>query len=340
MTQKYKFPTTQPTSSPSSDQQKISDNDESLITNNSGPTPPTVTVAGMHWFDTTNYILYVRDSSNSRWGVCSNLYNGTIQTNGSFTVDATYNKSLVLVQSTPTITLPSASDFIDFNVEFFIFDNSAVTIIPDPADNGIYRDGAILSSITIPANNSNTYLKIGRWAGDPRWFLAGNPKGVDSDLSTLTNVGKKAILDLIHPIGSIYTTFTNTAPPLNGILGVSWAALAEGYAVMTGNTSNTGSAGGGNRLDTGVTTGHSLTQAELPAASVSVAGSVTGTVAISQRTLSQGDLLQPADYMVSGGATAISGTFSGSGTVNGSNAAHTHPLNVFNYKLLMYRRIS
>lgn len=344
MSQNYTSPTTQPTSSPSADEPNIRGNDDALLTNFSGATTPTLTVAGMHWFDTTNNLLYVRDSTNSKWGVCSNLNNGIIVTNGSFTVDATYNKSLILVQNTPTITLPSASNFIDFNVEFFIFDNSSVTIVPDPADNGMYRDAAVVPSVTIPTNNANTYLKIGRWTGDPRWFLSGNLKGVDSDLSTLTNVGKKAILDLIHPIGSIYTTFTNTTPPLNGVLGVSWSALAEGYAVMTGNTSNTGGAGGGNRLDTGATTGHSITQAELPTASVSVSGTSSGSVPFGNDKNKE-----PAQELVSGqgtaiattgGATAVPGTFSGSGTINGSNAAHTHPLNVFNYKLLMYRRVS
>lgn len=340
MSQNYVSPTTQPTSSPSADEPNIRQNDDALLTNFSGATPPTLTVAGMHWFDTANKILYVRNADNNNWGLCSNPETSKA-ISGSVSLDSSYHSMTCLTQSNAVITLPSTGSQVpNYEVEFYVLDDFPV-VFQGSGGETFYRDNALVSSVTIPSGNANTLLKLSRYDGNNKWCLSGNLKGVDSDLSTLTNVGKKAILDLIHPIGSIYTTFTNTTPPLNGILGVSWSALAEGYAVMTANTSNTGNASGANRLDTGVTTGHSLTQAELPAASVSVAGSVSGSVAIYARSyLVPTSGVFNENYMISGNSTAISGTFTGSGTVNGSNVAHTHPLNAFNYKLLMYRRIS
>lgn len=351
MSQNYVSPTTQPTSSPSADEPNIRQNDDALLTNFSGATPPTLTVAGMHWFDTTNKILYIRNADNNDWVMVTNTLQGIgNDVSGSTTIALADNGKVVLANSPlapETLFLPDFNQVSpDFRVYIFIYENGQPLTIQAQSGQSFLRDGTLKSSISIQ-NNENTLLQLSVYSNQ-NFMLSGNLKGVDSDLSTLTNAGKKAILDLIHPIGSIYTTFTNTTPPLNGVLGVSWGALAEGYAVMTGNTSNTGSAGGGNRLDTGATTGHSLSQAELPSyflsgGSLSVNGNV-GLKTPNLRPIGSSTLVFSQQFNdIVTGITDVA--FSGTGSVSslssgGSNVAHTHPLNALNYKLLMYRRIS
>lgn len=349
MSQDYEKPTTSATSSPSSDQPKIANNTNALLTNFSGSSSPTSPVAGQHWFDTTTKILYVRNASNDGWGRCSNPEN-TKAINGAVSIDASYDGMTCLAQNTSVITLPnSASVNPDFYLEIFVYDNTTLTIQGNGGET-FYRDGALLSSTVIPTDSANTFLKIAKWGPDGKFFIAGNLKGVDSDLSTLTNVGKKQILDLFYPVGSTYMTYSNTAPPLQGILGVSWSALSEGCALETGNTSNTGTFSGVHRLDTGTTTGHSLSQAELPAASITISGSAILTPVVEQDIVNLGNDAtgffqqffqhQDSPTTISYKTVSQNLALSASGTINGSNVAHTHPLNVRNYKILTYVRDS
>jgi hypothetical protein len=356
MSQNYVSPTTQGTSTPSADEPNIASNDDALLTNFSGATAPSSPVAGQHWFSTTNKILYVRNASNDGWDACANtqVFSGA----GTLALGEQHDKSIILVKSTSTVTLPIESQVgTTWSVSLYQYDGTVTTINKNAGSGqSFYRDGTNKTSMTIPADNQNTLLMISKFT-DGKFMISGNLKGVDSNLSSLTNAGKKVILDLVHPVGSCIELFSHVTPPLQGILGVNWVALSEGYAKVTGSTGNTGSTSGSNRIDTGVTNNHTLVLSQLPSVSMGVSGSAH-FISLGDGTASSGTGLHNNPTVIPGASrnTPINYGHLSVGqksirqiqvpvtlsinhtTFPGGGGAHNHALNVRNYKLLTYRR--
>ena len=142
---------------------------------------------------------------------------------------------------------------------------------------------------------------------------------INARLDALEN--GKSFLDKFHPVGSVYITFANQNPPMHGQQGVAWEALPEGHAVMTANGGNTGQRSGGNRLDTGSTAGHAVTINQMPG---HTPGYVKNYAGHGQQTKNG------TDHDAGIGQTQS----------NGGGQAHSHELNIYNQKLLFWKRIS
>ena len=125
----------------------------------------------------------------------------------------------------------------------------------------------------------------------------------------------------IFPVGSVYITFANQTPPLHQEYGITWEVLPENCAIMTGNSHNTGQRSGNNILDTGTTKGHALTIDQMPAHTHGYIQNYSGQ---GQRTKNG------TDYDAAIGQTQSTG----------GNQAHTHELNIYNQKLLFWKRTS
>ena len=140
------------------------------------------------------------------------------------------------------------------------------------------------------------------------------------DLAKLN--GFKSFVNKIFPIGAIYITHSNQTPPLHGD-GITWEVLPENCAIMTANSHNTGSTSGNknNRLDIGNTEGHVLTIDEMPAHDHNY------------------KTFDPYDkrWSFEGGGTGIY-PITPKTSKTGGNQPHTHSLNIYNQKLMFWRR--
>jgi hypothetical protein len=327
MSQNYNSPTTSPTTTPAADQPRIEDNDDALLTNFSGPSAPSSPIPGQHWFDTTSKILYVRKANNSGWGICSNpekQKNISVNT----TLDSTFESSFVSVTNNPVITLPQFSSVSNnYQLTLCLLDNLGFRLHAHSGEN-FYRNNTSHASITIPPSTVNSYFKIGKTNG--RFLLAGSLGGLDKDLTTLDNAGKKVALDLTYPVGTEKGFLENVTPPLQGVLGVSWTVIAEGYTTYSATTSDTGTIVNGERLDTGDTEGHALTVNELPAHSHSFSIPTTGG----------GGSPQISPFQLNSDRKAIRSSGSANVEMTGSSSPHIHPLQITNIKVLIYKRMS
>ena len=144
---------------------------------------------------------------------------------------------------------------------------------------------------------------------------------------TYNKIGNDVVLNvmkLIFPVGAVYITFANQNPPFHGA-GITWEALPEGHAVMTANGGNTGSRSGGNRLDTGSTAGHVLTIDQMPQHH-------HNEFYKRWRPGSQ----ETREHYVQ--ATAAGNYVDAATSSTGNNQPHSHNLNIYNQKLLFWRR--
>lgn len=134
--------------------------------------------------------------------------------------------------------------------------------------------------------------------------------------------GFKSFVKKIFPIGSIYITYSYQSPPLQGD-GVTSEVLPENCAIMTANSHNTGSTSGVNRLDTGSTAGHALTIQQMPAHTHTEEGNHAS-----------GHTADPGH----GGNPPVNYRRATNTGSTGGNQAHSHSLNIYNQKLLFWRR--
>ena len=125
----------------------------------------------------------------------------------------------------------------------------------------------------------------------------------------------------IFPVGSIYITFANQNPPLHGEYGITWEVLPENCAIMTGNSHSTGQRSGNNLLDIGTTKGHALTIDQIPAHTHGYVKNYAGH-----------------GHQTKNGTDHDAGI--GQTQSNGGGQAHSHELNIYNQKLLFWKRIS
>jgi hypothetical protein len=325
MSQNYNSPTTAPTNSLSADQPKIEGNDDALLTNFSGATAPTTTYVGQHWFDTTSKILYVRNANNDGWGTCSNPERNE-ELSGSFTIDATHNLKLILVSNTSVINLPTSSTLTsDFNFRFFTVDTTSTVVRTIDGSTFHYND-SLISSVTIPSSDFNSIFLVYKNGADDKYVVSGVSNKILSDFSNISDVGKKVLVDLIYPVGSEFLAHSNIAPPLQGVLGVSWQSVNAGATRMSANTGNVGQFQSGNRADTGSVIGHVLTIAEMASHNHDLTSSFPGpSLQVPDMYPSEQLTTEPLNITLSN---------------EGNGASHLHGLSIRNIKLLMYKRIS
>ena len=144
--------------------------------------------------------------------------------------------------------------------------------------------------------------------------------------ATLNNF--KSFFDKAFPVDSIYITYANQYPPLHNDseYHISWEALPEKYAIMTANGGNTGTVSGNLRLDSATTGATTLTVDQIPAHSH-----------ISYISATRDGFVSPGQ----GTNWGWFGTLTNQATTNtGGGQAHTHPLNIFNQKLMFWKRVS
>ena len=129
------------------------------------------------------------------------------------------------------------------------------------------------------------------------------------------------IMKLIYPIGDTKTMYNNNNPPFHNV-GMTWALIEDGYAVISTTGNNAGTTSGANRLDTGSTTGHALNVNQIPPIAFTYKGGVY-------------------NYQLQGSGQGPKFAYTeGNRTTNtiGGNQAHSHVLNVRTIKLRIWRR--
>ena len=259
MAQTYISPTTDPTSSPSIDQPKIANNDDSLRSNFSGISSPIEFVAGQTYFNSADDIMYCRNKDNTEWVVVSNNGGGANQLI-SGTLSQLNHGTTIKIGSSETIMIPSESSVnLNYIVDMIVEDDTTITISSQTGQS-FYRDNTLMSSTTI-TNSPNMIIQVCRFS-DGKFIVGGVEKGIDSNFDNLSDIAKKVILDLTHSIGSsIGGRGAGFVPPMEGILGVHWEIEPEGYAPISSTLANSGFISGSNRLDIGATDGFIMTEA-------------------------------------------------------------------------------
>ena len=131
----------------------------------------------------------------------------------------------------------------------------------------------------------------------------------------------RGVVDKLHPVGSIFATAHNIDPPMQGVNGVRWELLPEGYVLMTSDKNNIGKRSGAQRLDSGSTNGHALSIAEMP-------------------SHNHGYSEPYYNQAVEGGSWSRLFMRQGTTSSTGGNRPHAHRLNILNQKIMVWKRIA
>ena len=345
MAQTYISPTTDPASSPSIDQPKIANNDDSLRSNFSGISAPIEFVAGQTYFNSADDIMYCRNKDNTEWVVVSNNGGGANQLI-SGTLSQLNHGTTIKVGGAETIMLPSESSInLNYIVDMIVEDDTTITISSQTGES-FYRNGAVVSSATI-TNSPNMIIQVCRFS-DGKFIVGGVEKGIDSNFDNLSDIAKKVVLDLTHSIGSsIGGRGAGFVPPMEGILGVHWEIEPEGYTPISSTLANSGFISGSNRLDIGATDGFIMTEATSH-------GHTHFIASTDQRQGDQSTALDPTHSLAKYFVTTedewgyylsnanSSGPIANVGLTNevGGNQPHYHNLNVKTITRAKYWRVS
>ncbi len=136
-----------------------------------------------------------------------------------------------------------------------------------------------------------------------------------------------------HPVGCIWVSYTNQAPPYQNQHNIKWELLPEGYAVMSGKADNTGKTSGANRLDTGTTDGHALTVEQM-AEHYHIEGRRSENLGLAYGVVpnsAKNNVYRP--HLATDHTSYQSYT-----SKTGGSKAHNHKMNTLNVKLLLWRR--
>jgi len=310
-----------------------------LKSNYTSSSEPSPTVPGQFWNDDNRGTLFIRNLANNAWSTVSNsdTYHNLIGS-GIYHVSSLDNaREYVLLNfgtgsdNPVTLQLPAFSSIADdFIMTFVSRANSDITVTAFPGEQ-LYRNDTLANSFTV-TNQENAIFSIIKIGGG-NFFFIGAEKSIDDNLSNITLQGQKNILDLLMPVGYIWTSALNVTPPLSGQLGVTWSLIDANRCLVTSGLTTGGTIAGAQALNSTLsasnnTEGHAVTIAEMP--------SHTHTMGIWKNHPEGG----PTAANPAGTTLGFFGTNSGAINPTGSNAAHSHKLNVKSYSVVTYRRIS
>lgn len=284
------------------------------------------------------YTAYYQPSLSASSYRCTS--NGTRQGNGTYVAvqtSASYTLFTdTITQDTPQNSIRMTFEYSDDNVSFQPLSSSDCTLIDNvyvlgnntpifATDHQYYVRAILTDDIGSVARST---LFIGTAEVFMRWDKTHNAFGFGAypsdDNSVYLNPTWKLfthgneIIDLLHPVGSVYMSINNVEPSTI-FPGTVWSPINQDQYLMSAGATVAGGTAGGSATHTHTTSGHTLTAAELPQhyhgyldwwntsydsgqtdtrAAVAVNGDNTGGANMNNRSRTNGVIMSTTDMSV------------------------------------------